>query len=149
MVIIMLDLPLACAHHMAVFGLFGVLVAQAVATRAELNAAAVSRLARMDIVYGLCAMAVLVIGFARASLAAKGWYFYSHNLAFWAKVGVFAVIGVISIGPTLAYRRWQRAPAGPGREEVSAVQRQIRAQLLLFALLPLLAAAMARGLGQF
>ncbi len=49
-----------------------------------------------------CCGAILIVGFSRAVYAAKGWAYYSHNLLFWAKIGTFAVIGLLSIAPTMS-----------------------------------------------
>lgn len=143
----MLDLVLASGHHLAVFVLFGILFAQASILRPAIDAAAMRRVVALDMAYGLTAALVLAFGFARATLAAKGWDYYAANAAFWAKIGVFALIGLISLFPTIAFRRWRRAKAGPGLAEVLRVRRYVLAEIALFALLPILAAAMARGFG--
>src|SRR3546814_15376689 len=103
----------------------------------------------MDIGYGLSAALILIVGFARVSLAAKGWDYYVHNIAFWTKLVVFALIGLISIRPTITFRRWRRTEINPSAAEAAAVRRYIRAELVLFASLPVFAAAMARVYGQF
>ncbi len=142
----MLDLVLASAHHLAAFALFGILMAQASAIRPDLDTVAIRRLMRLDMAYGLTAALLLIVGFARASLAAKGWDYYAANLAFWAKIGVFAGIGLLSVRPSVAFRRW-RSPAGAGATELVTVRRCIQTEIALFTLLPILAAAMARGFG--
>ncbi len=144
----MLDLFLATAHHLAAFALVGLLVAQAALLHPKLEPTAVVRLARLDVVYGLCAMTMLGIGLARVLLAAKGWEYYALNGAFWLKMAVFMGIGALSLSPTLAFRRWRRAETPPSVAEVEGVRRFIRAELALVPLLPLLAAAMARGMLQ-
>jgi len=62
---------------------------------------------------------------------------------------VFACIGVISIGPTIRFIRWRRAGVVPDDQDVTAMRRLVFAELLLFALLPAFAAAVARGYGEF
>ncbi|MDQ0465776.1 putative membrane protein [Caulobacter ginsengisoli] len=145
----MLDLGLAIAHHLAIFALFGVLVSELVLVRRGLDAAAVRRVAAIDLWYGILAGLILVVGFARATMAAKGWLYYSHNEFFWAKIATFVVIGLLSAPPTVAYLRWRKAGVAPSDSEVAGVRRLLWIQVLLFALLPAFAAAMARGLGGF
>lgn len=145
----MLDLGLAIAHHLLVFSLFGVLFAELIMVRRGLDQAAVARVATIDLWYGVLAGAIVVVGFTRANFAAKGWTYYAHNGFFWSKIGAFAVIGLLSIGPTIAYIRWKRAGASPTDAQVAAVRRILYAELALFALLPAFAAAMARGYGEF
>lgn len=143
----MFDLTLAIAHHLLVFGLLAILTAEMLLVRKGMDAAAVRKVGGIDIAYGVVAGLILLVGFARAGMAAKGWSFYSHNGFFWAKVAVFLVIGLLSLPPTIAYFRWKKAL--PTDVQVAGVRRWLHAELVLFPLLPIFAAAMARGYGQF
>ncbi len=144
----MLDLGLAIAHHLLVFILFGVLAAELIVVRRGIDPAGVARIARVDLWYGVLAGLIIVAGFARATMAAKGWAYYQHNAFFWAKLGTFAVIGLLSIPPTLAYLRWKRSGAAPDDGQIAKVRGYLYAEVLLFLLLPAFAAAMARGYGE-
>jgi len=143
-----LDLSLAIAHHLLIFGLFGVLFVELVMVRPGLTAATALGVARLDLWYGVLAGLILAVGFSRAAFAAKGWDYYAHNSWFWAKIGTFAAIGLLSIPPTLAYFRWRKAGAAPADADVAQVRRFLLAEVVLFALLPAFAAAMARGYGE-
>jgi len=145
----MLDLWLAIAHHILVFALFGVLFAELVLVRKGVDLATIARVGRIDLMYGAVAGLIVAVGFSRAVFAAKGWLFYSHNLFFHLKVGTFLVIGLLSIPPTIAYIRWRRAGVAPTDAQVAGARRWLLAELVLFALLPAFAAAMARGYGEF
>jgi putative membrane protein len=144
----MLDLILAIGHHLLIFILFGVLFAELMLVRRGMAAAMVARVAAIDLWYGVLAGLILAVGFSRAVFAAKGWGYYSHNMFFWAKIGVFAVIGLLSVPPTIRFIRWRRAAITPNDVEISAVRRYLLVEVLLFALLPAFAAAMARGYGE-
>ena len=130
----MLDLVLAIGHHILVFSLFGVLFAELVLVRKGVDLATVTRVGRIDLMYGALAGLIVVVGFSRAIFAAKGWLYYSHNLFFHLKVGTFVVIGLLSVPPTLAYIRWRRAAAGtPTDAQVAGVRRWLWAEMVLFA----------------
>lgn len=144
----MLDLWLAIAHHLLVFALFGILFAELISVRPGMDRAAVARIAAIDIWYGILAALIILVGFSRAIFAAKGWTYYSHNAFFWAKLGTFAVIGVLSVPPTIDYIRWRRANIAPSDAQVHVARRFLWIEVLLFALLPAFAAAMARGYGE-
>ncbi len=144
----MLDLILAIAHHLLVFALFGVLFAEFMMVRRGMAPETVSKVGAIDIAYGALAGLIVVAGFSRAVFAAKGWTYYSHNLFFWAKIATFAVVGLLSVPPTLAFIRWRRAGTAPSDAEVAGVRRYLHIELALFALLPAFAAAMARGYGE-
>ena|SRR5579863_8336561 len=143
-----LDLVLAIVHHIFVFGLFGILFAEFFAVRPGLSPQAIARLATLDLFYGLSAGIIIVVGFLRAIFAAKGWAYYEHNLFFWAKIGTFAAIGILSVPPTLAYLHWRRVDMTPADPDVKRVRFYLHLQLALFPLLLICAAAMARGYGE-
>jgi len=144
-----LDLILAILHHFFVFGLFGVLFSELVMVRRGMDAAVVARLGPIDAWYGILAALILVVGFSRVIFAAKGWAYYTHNAFFWAKIGTFIVIGILSVPPTLAFLNWRRGNASPTDEAVAKARRYLWMEVVLFALLPAFAAAMARGYGVF
>src|SRR5258708_39969203 len=90
-----------------------------------LDAATVRRLGRVDVVYFGTALVVLVTGFLRLVFGAKGPDFYLSAWPFYAKIGLFVAIAVISVVPTLPFIRWRRLfdhhpawkvpPAAPAR----------------------------------
>jgi putative membrane protein len=145
----MLDLTLACAHHVLIFVIFGILFGEMVALNGALNSAALKRVARLDLIYGITATLVIIVGFGRAIFAAKGWAYYSHNGFFWAKIATFALIGVLSIKPTLDFIRWKKSDTLPDAAALRSVRMLLHIELTLFMLLPIFAAAMARGYGRF
>jgi putative membrane protein len=51
----MLDLVLACLHHLLIFGLFGLLLSEFLLLKPGLDAAALARVSRIDLMYGVAA----------------------------------------------------------------------------------------------
>lgn len=144
-----LDLILAILHHLFVFALFGVLFSEFMLVRRGMDAATAARVAPIDMWYGVLAALILIVGFSRAIFAAKGWDYYEHNAFFWAKMGTFLVIGLLSVPPTLVYLKWRRAGALPTEEAIATTRRYLWMEVALFPLLLACAAAMARGYGMF
>ena len=145
----MFDLSLAIGHHLLIFALFGVLVAELILVRPPLDTTTIARTARIDIWYGIIAGLIVIVGFTRAIFAAKGWAYYEHNLFFWAKITTFVIIAVLSIPPTIRYLHWQRTGTTPPPAEIVTIRRLLWTEVALFALLPILAAAMARDFGEY
>jgi putative membrane protein len=145
----MLDLALAVAHHLIVFALFGILSAELIAVRRGMTWKTTTAVAALDAWYGVLAAAILIVGFARAVFAAKGWAYYSHNGFFWAKIITFLAIGLLSVSPTIRFIQWRKSGQLPAAAGVDRTRRFLYAELALFALLPVWAAAMARGYGEF
>ena len=143
----MLDLGLAIFHHILVFGLVAMLMAERVMVQAP--TIDVRRLARLDAGFGATAGLILAVGACRVFFGGKGWAFYETNPFFWAKVATFLIIGLVSVVPTIRFIAWARTvKADPSFQPDEADWRRVRAALDLEALLllPLLgfAAAMAR-----
>lgn len=143
----MLDLAAAIAHHLLIFGLFGVLVAELVLVKQGIDPKGVRRVAAIDAWYGVLAVLILVVGFSRVVYTAKGWPYYSHNAFFWAKIATFMLIGLLSAPPTVAFARWRKSEGAPSQSQVASIRHFLWAEVALFPLLLIFAAAMARGYG--
>lgn len=144
------DFLLASLHHLGAFALVAVIACELVLLRPGLDAATAKRIAMLDAFYGLAALLLLVAGFGRVFLGAKGGDYYLGSLAFWAKISLFVGVGLLSIAPTLRFMAWRRKVSGdpsftPAQEDVRATKRYIHAEAGLLVLIPILAAAMARG----
>ncbi len=147
-----LDWLLASFHHLAVFALAGILAAELALTATILDGRTVLRLARIDAWFGLTAAIVVGAGLSRVFFAAKGFDYYAANTFFWIKMALFVAVGLISAVPTFSFIVWRRqvradAAFRPPAAEVSRLRRALYAEAALFALIPLCAAAMARGYG--
>jgi len=146
------DLLFAIGHHVLIFAIAGIIAYEFAVVRPSMTAADIVRVGAVDMWYGILAGLILIVGFARANFAAKGWEYYSHNHFFWAKIGTFALVGILSIWPTIQFIRWRSAlkkdaSAMPPPGAIATARRFIWAEVILFALIPIFAAAMARGYG--
>ena len=143
---------LAYAHILAFLTLVVFISSEAALCRPEwLNATVVERLVTVDRVYGIAAGAVFVTGLARIFLGAKGAAYYGGNWLLWVKVGLFAVVGLMSIRPTLRFIGWRKALRADGRlppaDEVRQVRRWVMQQAHVIPFIPLAAVFLARGYG--
>lgn len=146
------DLTLAIAHHVAVFTLVGLFAAEFALLRPGLGAPQVRQLARIDAAYGGVAGIVIIVGIVRVIFGGVGWEYYVGNHAFWGKMAAFVVMGLLTIPPTMAIRKWVKASEGvanysPPAAEISANRRFVHLQAGVLLLIPIFAAAMARGYG--
>ena len=146
------DAWLAIAHHLAVFGLVGVLAAEWGLVRGGMSAADIRRLARIDSAYGAVAAAVIIAGVSRIIWGDKPAEFYLESTTFWLKMAAIAAVALLSIKPTIRYAGWRRAvdedpSALPSDDAVSWARGMINLQLAVFVLIPTFAALMARGIG--
>jgi|CXWK01.1.fsa_nt_gi putative membrane protein len=146
-----MDLVLASAHHILVLALVASFTAELVLMRNVLDRTTIRRLAVFDAVLGGSATALLIVGVLRLVYGLKGWEFYASNHAFWTKMALFAVISLLSIKPTLTFFRWRKAAVSPDyiapAAEAASIRRYLHIEALLLFCIPVLAAAMARGMG--
>lgn len=147
-----IDLFLAIAHHLAVFALVGVFAAEFALLKPGMAGSGIRQLGRIDAAYGGIAAVVIIVGVFRVIFGASGWEYYVGNLVFWAKMAAFVVMGLLTIPPTLAIRRWQKglesdAGYAPPAADIAANRRYLHLQAATLLLIPIFAAAMARGYG--
>ena len=147
------DLVLAIAHHVLVFALAGVLAFEIGTVRLTMMREQILGVGRVDNWYGIIAGVIIVVGFIRATVAAKGWAYYAANVFFWAKIATFVVVALLSIAPTVAIMRWRKAlqndaAFAPPANAIRRVRGFLWAEAALFLLIPVFAAAMARGYGE-
>jgi putative membrane protein len=144
----------AFLHHTAAFVVFGSLFAELVMLKNELTASVARSVLRIDAVYGISAMLLIVVGLVRVYFTEKGATYYLHSGTFIAKIVLFVLIGLISIYPTrrfMAWRRDLREDRVPTLDEVvrKNIRRVVHLELTLLLGVILCATLMARGIGYF
>ena len=146
------EILLAYLHFLSIILTGSFLVTELVLCRSALTAEQVRRLPRLDVAYFVSALAALGTGVLRLFFYAKGLWFYLPNPAFQIKIALYVAIAVMSIRPTIRFIRWSRALASsgalPAAAEVRAIRRIVHVELMLLALIPLMAVLMARGIGR-
>ena len=145
-------ITLAFLHHLAFVVVFATLMVELVVLRNDLTVASARSVVRMDMVYGIAATVVLVVGLLRVFYTEKGAAYYFASGTFLAKLALFIIVGLLSIYPTLKFLGWrsalrdQRVPALDAATR-KRVRMLIHIELTLLAAMLLLAVMMARGIG--
>lgn len=139
----------AWLHYMSIMVLFASLLAEHLLLKPQPTLEQAKTLQVLDIVYGGSATAVVITGIIRI-FTEKGLDYYLHHGGFHATVGLFVIVGLLSIFPTVVFLRWRgetRAGRAPllSPERFKALQMTLRLELTLVLLIPLFAAWMARG----
>ncbi|MEX0964869.1 MAG: DUF2214 family protein [Pseudohongiellaceae bacterium] len=133
-------------HFAAIFALAGALVIENMAIKPQISGEDARNLAQVDAVYGISAVFVLGIGLTLWLWVGKPSEFYSTNPVFHVKLGLFVLMGLLSISPTLFFLKHRKSEAIS--IEVPALLRLIlKFQLVLLVIIPLLALLMSRGIG--
>lgn len=142
----------AFLHHAAAFLLVAVVMVELVLLRGELTTSSARTLLRMDSVYGLSAVVLLIVGFVRVFSTEKGADYYFHSGPFLVKLALFIVVGLLSILPTVQFLGWRTALKNGRLPELDDGRRRrlrmfIHIELTLLFVIMLCAALMARGIG--
>ncbi|MDO5102186.1 MAG: DUF2214 family protein [Lautropia sp.] len=145
-----LESILAFLHFSAILMMVVFVTSEAALCRAEwLNADVLKRLARLDVLYGISALCVLLTGLARMIWGAKGFDWYLAQPMLHAKLTFFVLIALISIPASIALRRWVRIWNRTGQLPLGVEVRKVRRLIMigshLMLLIPLFAVFLARG----
>lgn len=142
-----LELTLRYLHFVSIFLVVSAVVAEHLLLKPQMSKAELQRIAGIDGVYGLASIAVVSVGlYLWLGDVGKPAEFYTENPIVLTKVGLFVVVGLLSIYPTVFFLKNRK---GDNSEEIvtipNLIKTLIRLELLLLFLMPLLATLMARG----
>ena len=104
----------ATLHHAAVLTLFVCTLVSIYQLRQPLTLRGARLLRQTDMLNGITATLVLLVGLVRVFYLEKGSTYYFGNGPFIAKLGVYGLASMLSLVPTLAVRRW-RSPLQQGQ----------------------------------
>ncbi len=142
----------AYLHYLSFMVCFAALVLERKLLKVEPSRNEALFMVLTDIVYGLAALVLLGSGVIRVLYFGQGSGFYTHNPIFWWKVGVFLFVGALSLYPTITYILWA-IPLRKGELPVVSAQLVrrlgwfINVEIAGFAVIPVLATLMSRGVG--
>ena len=160
MVLLGLDFPVellksasvAYIHYLSFMLCFGALVYERISLKTNPNKNEAISMVVADIIYGIAGIVLLVSGIYRVIKFGQGSEFYTQNPIFWTKIVVFALVGSLSLYPTITYILWA-VPLSKGNLPkvteplASRLRLIVNVELVGFASIPFLATLMARGVG--
>lgn len=143
---------MAFLHHLFAFAVTACLVYEFIAFRKGMTIEEARNIQRADIIYGISAGLLLVVGLLRVFLYEKGWAFYMQSPFFWVKMVTFLLVGLLSIGPTIRFVRWnqllkENQPPVLSDADFGRTRRILWLEMTGIAVILLSAAFMARGIG--
>ena len=142
----------AFLHHIAAFTLFAALVVELILIREVLTVGTARRLQVADMVFGISAGVLIVVGLLRVFYFEKGAYYYFHTWTFIAKLTLFLIIGLVSIVPTREFLSWRKAvkqgqAPSVSPDKVRALRSIMHWEIVGVVAIILMAALMAKGVG--
>jgi len=145
-----LEIFLRYTHFISIFAIVSTIVSEHLLLKKEMTRQEIGRIASIDAVYGMAALTLLAAGLTLwLGSVGKPAVFYSKNWIFHMKITCFALVGLLSIYPTVFFLKNRKGDS----QETVAVPKSIfwmlRLELTLLFIIPLLAGLMARGVGFF
>jgi putative membrane protein len=139
----------AWIHYVGIMLMIASLLGEHLLLKQEMTAAGAGTVQRLDMTYGGSATLVLVTGIMRIYLE-KGATYYMQSGAFHALFGLFVVVALLSIYPTVVFLRWRAATrAGRGQQlepgQFKKLQMIMRLEMTLVLVAPFFATWMAHG----
>jgi putative membrane protein len=144
----------AFLHHVTAFSLVSALVTEFFLLERNPTTAQARRIQRADLVYGISAGVLLIVGLLRAFFFEKSGSYYFTNAFFITKISLFAMVGLMSIYPTVLFLSWNRHLKASQLPQLTDAQvRRVRSTVVLELVgvigIVLCASLMASGFGQF
>lgn len=144
------EITLRYLHFISIFVIVGTLVSEHVLLQKTLTRAAVGKLARIDAVYGIAALVLVIVGLTLwFGGFGKPAVYYTKNWVFHTKITLFILVGILSIYPTVFFIKNRKGDSQEIVEVPRAVFWMLRIELTLLLIIPLLAGLMAHGVGFF
>lgn len=135
-------------HILFLFLMVGSVVAQQFMIAKEMSRRELSRIAKADLWYGVTAIIVVGMGLTLWFGVGKPADYYTYNHLFLLKTGLFIMVGLLSVYPTLYFRNTRKTLKENEKAQVPRmVILVVRLELFLLLIIPLLAVMMASGMG--
>ena len=142
----------AYVHYLSFMICFGALIFERISVKVTPNKKEAISMVIADLIYGIAGITLLISGIYRVTKFGQGIDFYTQNPIFWTKIIIFALVGSLSLYPTVTYILWA-IPLSKGnlpkvsKELVSRLKLIINVELIGFSLIPFFATLMTRGIG--
>lgn len=136
-------------HFISIFIVVSSVVAEHLLLKAKMTRAELKRLSVLDGFYGIASIILVGAGsYLWLGGIGKPAEFYTNNPIFLAKVGLFVIVGLLSLHPTVFFLKNRKGVDQTELVELpKSVKMVIRIELLILFLMPLLATLMANGVG--
>lgn len=138
------ELVIRYLHFIGIMMLFSMLVAENIIMLKQLTNEAIKKLAIIDGLYGFGAVLTLAAGLLLWLYVGKPKEFYTANMLFHIKLGLFVLVALFSIVPTVFLLKNLKSSSVIVPSYIIVIKR---IELLIILLMPFLAVLIARGIG--
>lgn len=139
-------------HFFGIFVLLSSLVVELVLFKKDIHVKDAKTILQADVFYGLASILIMATGLLKMFVFGKGSAYYLHNHILWTKLMLFAIVGVLSIYPTIYFFKWRKVLKESSeiivpQQKFIVIKRIIIIEIVIVFCIPFLATLMARGFG--
>ncbi len=134
-------------HFIGIIIVFALVFAENVMLKERLSRSEISRLFKVDNIYGLFSIIVVGAGLYLWLGIGKPADYYSQNHIFLTKVSLFILVGILSLWPSIFYFKNRKGDPDQSVLVPSKIRWIVKIELAILILIPLLATIMAQGVG--
>ena len=144
----MTEIILRYLHFLSILTIAATVLGEYLLLKSVMTRREIGRLAKIDAVYGLAAITLLGAGLTLwLGGIGRPSFFYTKNWIFHLKIGLFALVGILSIYPTIYFLKQRKGDPDEAVTLPSRIPVLLRLELLLLLVIPFLATLMSRGMG--
>jgi len=137
-------------HFVSIFTMVATVTSEFVLLKKEMKRSEIGRIAKIDAIYGMAALTLIAAGLTLwFGGLAKPTTYYSNNWIFLTKIALVLMIAILSIGPTRFFVKQRKGNPNETITVPSSIFLLLRMQLVILAIIPLLAGLMSHGKGYF
>lgn len=135
-------------HFLSIMIVFGMVACEYVIVQKKVSRAMVKRLFIVDGIYGAFSLILVGAGlYMWLGGLGKPVEYYNQNVLLHLKVGLFLLVGILSLWPTRFYFKHRKGEPNDEVNLPSYIKKIILIELLLLVFIPILAVFLARGYG--
>ncbi|MEM7551429.1 MAG: DUF2214 family protein [Bacteroidota bacterium] len=134
-------------HFIGILLVFSMVVAELVLVKRTLTRAQIKKIAVFDGIYGAASIITVLAGLSLWFWVGKPPEFYTGNHVFYTKIGLFILVGLISLYPTIFFVKNRKGDLDENVDIPKNIIRAIRIELAILFVIPMLASLMAYGIG--
>jgi len=145
-----MEILLRYIHFISIFAIVGTIVSEHLLLKKQMTRSEIARIAKIDAVYGIAALTLLIAGLTLwLGSFGKPSVYYTRNWIFHIKLTLFLCVSLLSISPTIFFIKQRKGNPDEIINIPSTIFWMLRLELLLLAIIPLLAGLMSHGVGYF
>jgi putative membrane protein len=145
-----LEIVLRYIHFISIFLIVATLFSEYVLLKKIMTRSEVARLAKIDAIYGIAALTLLIAGLTLwLGSYGKPAIYYTKNWIFYSKLTLFLTVGLLSIRPTVFFIKQRKGKQDEAIAIPDSIIWMLKLELIILSIIPMLAGLMSHGIGYF